>query len=107
MSDDSPPYWVLISVLFSSKPLAPQLAMDLYQLAIQLFRRGEGVGKIRADLVDGTVINAKKDLAMGSITGPLFEAELETERGHTSVRFLITKQGLELGPPDEPAAALN
>ena len=60
------------------------------------------------DLLTGTVHNLRKDVQMGAITGPAFEAEIETERGSGVVRFLLTRQGLELlrehpdGPPVPP-----
>ena len=44
----------------------------------------------------GLVKNANQDAAVGTITGPVFEAELETERGKGEVRFILTRQGLEL-----------
>lgn len=105
MSDETPPYWVLISVLFSSQPLTPALAMTLHQAAYELHARGDAVKEVAGDLLTGKVRNLKKDLALGAISGPAFEAEIETERGSGVVRFVLTRQGLELmkqqpaGPP--------
>lgn len=97
MSDASnPPYWVLISVLFSSQPLTPALAMCLHEAALDLYRSGRGAGQVGGDLLTGTVRNMQKDVVMGTISGPAFEAEIETERGSGVVRFLLTRQGLEL-----------
>ena len=105
MAEQSPPYWVLISVLFSSQPLSSSLAMTLHQAAFDLYRRGDSVQPVAGDLLTGKVHNLKKDVQMGAISGPAFEAEIETERGSGVVRFLLTRQGLELlrdGPPAEP-----
>lgn len=104
MAEQSPPYWVLISVLFSSQPLTPALAMTLHQAAYELYRRGDAVRPVAGDLLSGKVHNLRKDVQMGAITGPAFEAEIETERGSGVVRFLLTRQGLELleQQPDEP-----
>ncbi len=94
--DSSPPYWVLISVLFSSQPLTPALAMTLHQAALDLYRSGKAMGEVGGDLLTGKVRNLQQDVVMGSISGPAFEAEIETERGSGVVRFLLTRQGLEL-----------
>jgi hypothetical protein len=106
MAEQSPPYWVLISVLFSSQPLTPSLAMTLHQVAYDLYRRGDSVQPVAGDLLTGKVHNLRKDVQMGAISGPAFEAEIETERGSGVVRFLLTRQGLELlqQQPPEPAA---
>ena len=104
MAEQSPPYWVLISVLFSSQPLTPVLAMTLHQAAYDLYRRGDAEQPVAGDLLTGRVRNLRKDVHMGAISGPAFEAEIETERGSGTVRFLLTRQGLELmkEQPAEP-----
>lgn len=104
MSDAPPPYWVLISVLFSSQPLSPSLAMTLHQAAYELYRRGDSVQPVAGDLLTGKVHNLRKDVQMGTLSGPAFEAEIETERGSGVVRFLLTRQGLELMRQQPPPA---
>lgn len=96
MPDENPPYWVLISVLFSSFPMTPALAMCLHEAAWELHRKGGSEGQVAGDLVSGKVLNLKKDVLLGTIGGPAFEAEIETERGAGVVRFLLTREGLEL-----------
>jgi hypothetical protein len=91
---DSPRYWQLISVLFSSQPLTPSLAMTLHQAAYDLYARDGSVGEVAGDLLSGKVRNLKKDVLLGTIGGPAFEAEIETERGAGVVRFLLTREGL-------------
>jgi hypothetical protein len=103
MADKTPPYWVLISVLFSSQPLTPSLAMTLHQAAYALFRSDGSVGDVAGDLVRGKVRNLKKDVLLGTIAGPAFEAEIETERGSGVVRFLLTRQGLDMLEAQEKA----
>jgi hypothetical protein len=106
----APPYWVLISILFSSLPLYPALAMRLHQAAYDLYRRDEGVARLQGDLAQGEVRNLRKVLLLGSLSGPGFEALIETEYGSGTVRFLLTHQGLELMAESESAArptALN
>ncbi|MHB8874788.1 MAG: hypothetical protein ACYC8T_13955 [Myxococcaceae bacterium] len=96
MAQAETPYWVLISVLFSSQPLSEKLAMELHRVAYELYRSHGSEGAIDGELVHGTVRNKHKDALIGTIGGPVFEAEVETERGSGQVRFLLTRQGLEL-----------
>jgi hypothetical protein len=103
MADQPPPYWVLISVLFSSQPLTPALAMTLHQAAYELYQRDDSVQPVAGDMLAGKVRNLRKDVQMGAIAGPAFEAEIETERGAGVVRFLLTRQGLELMANEPPA----
>jgi hypothetical protein len=94
--DQAPPYWTLISVLFSTQPLTPALAMTLHQTAYDLYQRGDSVGQVAGDLISGKVHNLRKEVHLGGIAGPAFEAEIDTERGSGTVRFLLTRQGLEM-----------
>ncbi len=90
-----PPYWQLISVLFSTFPLSSALAMTLYEAAFELQRTDAGAKKVAGDLLSGTVRNLKQHAVIGTIAGPTFEAEVETAEGKGTVRFLLTRQGLE------------
>src|SRR5512134_71979 len=106
----APSSWTLISVLVSTIPLGPALAATLHQAALELYRRGGGVQQVAGELVSGRVVNLKKTLQLGAISGPAFEAKLETARGSGTVRYLLTSQGLELeGLPTRkrPRAPLN
>ncbi len=96
MAQPLPPYWLLISVLFSSLPLTPALALTLHQAAYDLYSRDAAAGQVAGELVTGLVRNLRKDMLLGTIAGPAFEADLETARGPGKVRFLLTRQGLEL-----------
>lgn len=98
--------WTLISVLFSSIPLNAALAATLHATALDLYRRDDPFQAVAGDLVSGRVVNLKKTMQLGSITGPAFEAKLETERGSGTVRYLLTRQGIEneglAAPPVPP-----
>lgn len=101
-----PPGDTLISVLFSTFPLEQALAVTLHQAAVDLYRRDVGFGPVGGDVVSGRVVNLKRSMSLGSISGPAFEAELETARGSGKVRYLLTRQGLELlGVAPPPPAA--
>jgi hypothetical protein len=97
------PYWHLISVLFSSLRLTPALAMTLHQAAFELYQSEGGAVPVAGDLVHGRVTNLKKDMLLGTIGGPAFEASIETARGKGTVRFLLTREGLELMGARSPA----
>lgn len=97
------PYWLLIAVLSSNMPLRPEVSLRLYQAAYRLHHTGEDVEKLQGDLLRGKVTRLHKDLALGSVTGPAFEAEISTEHGEGRVNFLLTRQGLEVG--DEALAS--
>lgn len=96
MSAEAPQAWTLISVLFSSIPLSPTLGATLHEAAVELYRRDDSVGQVAGDLVNGRVVNLKRTMQLGAITGPAFEATIDTERGSGTVRYLLTRQGLEL-----------
>jgi hypothetical protein len=98
---DPAPYWLLIAVLQSTVPLEPPLALRLYRSALELHRAGEDVEKLTGDLALGEVRRLGRSLVLGSISGPGFEAQLDTPRGSGTVRFILTRQGLaEAGLPD-------
>jgi hypothetical protein len=99
--------WTLISVLFSNVPLEPALAATLHETALELYRRDGAVQQVAGDALSGRVVNLRKTLQLGAISGPAFEATLETARGSGRVRYLLTTQGLELaGLPSEKARRL-
>ncbi|MEN9799622.1 MAG: hypothetical protein RL653_3319 [Pseudomonadota bacterium] len=107
MSDGKPPYWVLISVLFSTFPMGQGLALTLHEAALELLRTGRKEGLVAGDIVSGTIRDMDHHAVLGALRGPAFEAELDTERGSGTVRFILTREGLELlraaQPPSAPA----
>jgi hypothetical protein len=104
---DEPHGWTLISVLISTIPLDRSLAATLHQTALELYRTDGAVQQVGGDIVSGHVVNLKKTLQLGAITGPAFEARLDTARGSGKVRYLLTRQGLDLaGLPAERSSGL-
>lgn len=83
-----------MSVLFSSIPLSPALGMVLYDAALSLWRRGEATMPVAGELFQGHVTNLDKHMLLGTIGGPAFEADVDTERGKGKIRFLVTSEGL-------------
>ncbi len=104
MAESAASRWTLISVLFSSVTLSSSLAATLQEAALDLYRRDEPTGQVAGELVTGRVVNLRKTFQFGGISGPGFEARLETERGSGMVRYLLTRQGLELSGIHEPPA---
>lgn len=102
--DDEVPYWVLVSVLLSTIPLDQGLALALHRVAVDLIQSGHDRGQVDHQLAHGRVTNLRKEALMGTVGGPVFEAELETERGAGMVRFILTRQGLDLLEAKEAAA---
>jgi hypothetical protein len=97
-----PPPWRLISVLFSSVALTPALAMTLVEAARTLVRTGAGMQQVAGDTLSGRVTDLRKDVVLGGIAGPSFEASLETERGAATVRYLLTRDALDPEPVPLP-----
>lgn len=90
----SAPDFTLLSILFSTQPLTPSLSMCLFEAAMELHESGAGGQQIAGDVISGVVRNLHREVALGGIAGPLFEADVETERGSGKVRFLLTQQAL-------------
>jgi hypothetical protein len=95
--------WLLISVLFSTVSLTPALAATLHEAALELLRRDAGMTPVAGDVMQGRVVNLKREMLLGTIGGPAFEADLETARGAGKVRFLLTREGLEAADPPRSA----
>jgi hypothetical protein len=103
MAEQSPPYWRLLSVLFSSQPLTEALAMSLFHVALDLHRRDASAGEVQGTLAQGQVRNLRQHVLLGSLGGPSFEARVETERGSGTVRFFLTREALQLLEAQAPA----
>jgi hypothetical protein len=95
----------LIAVLQSTLPLEPALAMRLYHAALELHRESGATSTLTGDLAMGQVRRLGRELLIGTIGGPGFEAELDTPRGAGRVRFILTRQGLDEAQ-ERPASAL-
>lgn len=98
MQDDAPEHWRLISVLYSSFPLTPEVASRLLHSAFDLYRFDQDLAEIGGGklILAGQMRNLKQDASLGMFAGPTFEAHLETERGAGIVHFIVTRQGIEL-----------
>lgn len=95
MPDEQVPYWLLLSVLFSSFPMTEGMAWVLHEAALELLRTGRKETPVAGDVLSGKVRDMDHHAVLGAIRGPAFEAMLDTERGSGTVRFILTEQGLE------------
>ncbi len=101
MSTDEPPalpYWWLISILFSTRPLSTPLALALHSAAFDLYRSDGDSARLDEPLLPmmGELRNLRKVSALGTITGPSFAAHVDTAEGATEVRFILTQKGIAL-----------
>lgn len=99
--------WRLISVLFSTHSLTPAVARALFDAACGLYQADTSSAPIRAGYTQGRVDNLRQEMCLGTVGGPAFEATLDTERGAGTVRYFITRAGLEFMASQMPAGALN
>lgn len=94
--DPKVPYWLLIAVLASNLSLRSEVTMRLFQAAYRLHKRDENLERLHGDLLTGKVVRLGRDMVLGSVSGPAFEAEISTPQGEGRVNFLLTRQGLEI-----------
>lgn len=87
--------WRLIAVLTSTAALSPALALKLYETAVALHLGRKESEPIAGDEGVGTVRAVGRELLLGSIGGPGFEAELDTPAGKCRVSYIVTKEGLD------------
>lgn len=86
--------WRLIAVLQSTAALGPALALKLYETAVALHLGGRESGAVAGDEGVGTVRAVGRELLLGVISGPGFEAQIDTPSGRCVVSYLVTREGL-------------
>lgn len=91
----STPYWRLLAVLTSSIRIESELAYWLYDSALELHDAEAAKGELAGELAEGELRSLDRNMLLGSIAGPGFEATLDTPDGRAFVRFLVTREGLE------------
>ncbi len=94
-------HWLLIAVLFSTIPLSEALARYLHEVAYDMHKQDIAFSPLAGDNIQGRLTNLRKSAVLGSVVGPAFEAEIDTENGTGSVHFLLTKQGIALREEQE------
>lgn len=87
--------WRLIAVLQSSAALGSALALRLYETAVALHLDRKESASVAGDEGVGTVRAVGRELLLGVISGPGFEAQIDTPTGRCAVSYIVTKEGLE------------
>lgn len=97
--------WRLIAVLRSTGALHPKLALRLYETAVALHADRKESAPFSGDEGVGTVRAVGRELLLGSIAGPGFEAQVDAPTGRCDVSYIVTKEGLDHA--DEERARLR
>jgi hypothetical protein len=86
--------WRLIAVLQSTGALGSSLAMKLYETAVGLHLERKESASLAGDDGVGTVRAVGRELLLGVISGPGFEAQIDTAAGRCTVSYIVTREGL-------------
>ena len=86
--------WRLIAVLQSTAALGSSLALKLYEVAVGLHLERKESASLAGDDGVGTVRAVGRELLLGVISGPGFEAQLDTPTGRCTVSYIVTREGL-------------
>lgn len=89
--------WRLIAVLQSTVFMPPGLGVRLYRAAVNLLRTDADVENLTdPETAYGQVRSLRRELLLGTFGGPGFEADIDTPRGRGTVKFIVTREGVEL-----------
>ena len=75
--------------MLSGIPLSNAASEELMRIARRMARADSRESHIRMDDAEGYISTAFKHATMGGLSGMIFDAVLETERGTTDVRYLV------------------
>jgi hypothetical protein len=84
-------------------PIDDRVANVLLSTALQLEEEEGDCRSIDRDFMYGKVTSTSKRQSVGTIVGQLFVADIETERGHGRVEYLVAVRSL----PAFPMNSLN
>jgi len=96
----------LVSILQSQKPLSQELVASLVEVAFALYQTGQAWGLVEGAYVQGKVFNKNREVLLGTLGGPLFEAKLQLPQGNNTVLFFLTRSGCALLQEREKARSL-
>ena len=69
--------------------LEPEMHLKLYSTAVELHERGQKSRKVHGEGFEGRVTSKNRSASLGGMSGDLFEAEIDTERGSGRVTFIV------------------
>lgn len=70
-------------------PLEPAMHLALYSTAVEIKEGGVKSRKVRGEGFEGRVASKNRRACLGGMSGDLFEANIETERGSGRVTFIV------------------
>ncbi|MCL2626613.1 MAG: hypothetical protein FWD46_07360 [Cystobacterineae bacterium] len=83
----------LVSILQSQRPLSQELVASLVEVAFALYQTGQAWGLVDGVYAQGKVFNKNREVLLGTLGGPLFEAKLHLPEGQNTVLFFLTRSG--------------
>jgi hypothetical protein len=63
------------------------------EVAFALLQTEQAFGVVDAAYVQGKVFNKNREVLLGTLGGPLFEAKLQLPEGQNKVLFFLTRSG--------------
>jgi hypothetical protein len=85
----------VVSILQSQRPLSQELVASLVEVAFVLYQTGQALGVVDGAYAQGKVLNKNREVLLGTLGGPLFEAKLQLPEGQNTVLFFLTRSGCE------------
>ena len=92
--------WRIICVMFSGLPLTDDVRSALFRAACELYQKQQRETKLKTDDFEGAVQTAGERSSLGGFYGILFNAEIETNLGKTTVRYIVSEADIENADPD-------
>ncbi len=82
-------HWQRFFVLRAEVCVTPSIAERLMLNACEMARQYKAARRVKTDEMDGRITTQFAHTCIGSVSGQLFEADVETERGSGKVRFIV------------------
>ena len=84
----------LYCLMVSGVPLSDEVTDVLLRTTRTMLRKGKERQSVRSDVCEGVVETRFRIANLGSLIGFVFRAEVESDAGKTTVRFLIDSQDI-------------
>jgi hypothetical protein len=79
--------WACLMV--SGMPLRDEVRTALALAALRMIKSGENHRAVKSEDCEGIIRTEFRESFFGSFSGVIFEADVESEKGHTKTRFLF------------------
>ena len=81
----------MFCLMVAGFPLSDESCDKLLEVAAGMMRKGSERAKIKTDELEGLVQTKFKTTSLGYKTGYEFVAEVDTDRGKTTVKYLVSE----------------